>query len=468
MIIDWITGIAYLAVSGWMGFNVVRALTGRHLLLALAGGWLLGLGAASLGIFWIYLLGGTVSGALPWLQLTLLGLSLAFLSVRRGKADPVTSPARFSVYPAAWMMRLLLAFLCLSVLLQAITSPALRFDEIHNWGFKALSTVVEDRPFQGYWPFMLFPNHVPFAAAGMMSYMQQPLETAAHLIPFLCYVCLLGCFHVAAVEASGRTYWGLPLTCLLAVTVPELMEQGDRLTCDLPLAANLICAVAFALLWLRRGGWGALALSGVAAGLCGWTKTEGLLLTAGVGLGLALAVGVRSGVRKDFWSAAGVWALAAGLTIGPWYVYLQFTDVGLDSSGHLGAFDAERLPVVLAGLGSMLRYKFPAPTLAFLFFLAIGFFKAERGLYLFFLAVVAAGFVHVILPLMMLPGDAFGGWQDFMKHGLERYCLHMAPLMMLSLAAAAREKVYSPFDTLFAWLMGARSSNSKHADGLAK
>ncbi|MBU1910105.1 MAG: hypothetical protein KJ726_08660 [Verrucomicrobia bacterium] len=452
--------LAGLAATWLTGYFLIRRLLGLPGWGGVALGWLLVSGLTSLAVFFIYLCGGTL---LPWLPVV-QGVLLAAVLVlhHRGcvgveSAEAVLKPAR-TWRPGAILMILLLAFLLGAAGIKAITTPALRFDEVHNWGFKSLSTAVHGRPFQGEWPFMLFPNLMPFLTASFLVYQGDPRETIAHMIPFLFLVAAAGALYAGAQRLSGKAWWGLPMTILLLFGAPELMVQSDRFCADLPLTALHLASVVAGLIWLTGGPAAAAALSGVFAGLGAWTKTEGILLAAGVGAGLLLAALLRPKEERRPWlHAALLWMAGFALVAGPWSLYLKFRGVDMQSSGHLsGEFNPERWGRLFVHIRTVLLRHFRIPLLAFFLFLALGFRRRTRAVYVFLLVTLVLGWVHLWLPILLMPGDAFGGWIAFMKSGMTRYVLHIAPVMLLSLAAVARADRLKGLDALFRRLNGGR------------
>jgi hypothetical protein len=450
--------MAGLAATWITGYLLVRGFLGRRGWVGASLGWLLGSGLTSLAVFLVFLCGGRLLPWLPIIQALLLAGAWTFGRTRLAIQEapiPDTPPGHFW-RPGAWLMISVLAVLFASTGLSSITNPVLRFDELHNWAFKALSTAVHGQPFQDEWPFMLFPNHIPFLTASFLGYQGEPRETVAHLIPLLFLFSAVGVMAGAARQLSGKSWWGLPMAVLLLFGVPELIYQTDRFYCDMPLAALHLASVLTGLIWLADGPLAAAVLSGVFAGLGVWTKTEGLLLAAGVGGGLFLGALLRPrDERKPFVRALLFWIAGFLLVAFPWPLYLKFRGVDLQSSGHLGnAFYLERWGRLFAYTWMLMKEQFRMPVLAFFLFLALGFSRRTRASYIFLLATLAVGLLHLWLPILVLPEDAFGGWRLFMKHGMDRYILHIAPVMLLSLAAVGRAGRLKGLDALFRRLSG--------------
>lgn len=441
----WRNSLGALGVMGlyWtLGLVLVRQVWGRPWRGAVALGWLLGGGVASLNLLAIHVAGGALRPGLP---IVLAGQLLAALAWRRWRPRPAR-PAPGDRPPGvrtgwlAWGALAALAVVLLALLLQGLTQPEIRFDALHNWSFKALSTAVQGRPFQGNWPFVLFPNHVPFLGATFLGFQGFPQETVAHLIPWLFYVTLLGVLVAAARRLSGSWSWGLPMALLMMTANTMMLSHTDRFYCDLPLAALHLASVYLAIAWLTGDRLAALFLSGLFSGLGMWTKTEGLLLAAGVGGSLLLAECLRADTK---WSvtgkALGVWLGGLLLTGGPWPLYLLLNRIAADSSGHIGqAWEWDRLPVILRASWDYFARSGRSASFSLLFFLALGLSKKTRSLYVFLAATIAAGFLHAWLPLLIVPADAFGGWKTFMNNGLTRYFMHFMPVMLLAAALVAR------------------------------
>ena len=446
---------AALACHWTTGTLLVRQLLGWPWFRAICPGWLLGSGLASLTVLGLHLAGGTL---LPWLPIA-LALQLAAVGAwafRRPPSaadDSVDAAERPSVF--AGLAFAFLAIVAVRTLLHAVTEPESTFDALHNWSFKALSTAIHGRPFEGYWPFVLFPNHVPFLGATFLGLQSAPQETAMHVVPFLFLLSCLGTIAQAAQALSGRRAWGLPAAMLLVVGSPMLLAHADRLYCDLPLAALHLASVYLAICRLTGSRLPAAFLSGIFSGLGMWTKTEGLLLAAGVGGALLLAEWVRTDTaRGASMKTLGAWIGGLLLAGGPWPLYLALVRVPPDSSGHLGnALHLERLASILRATFQHFRGQGFVPAIGGAFFLLLGWKRSTRPLYLFLGATLAAGFLHVWLPLLVIPDDAFGGWQTFMENGLNRYCLHFSPVLLLSGALVARTGRAGGLDRLLQRLM---------------
>lgn len=465
---------AVLVLAGFwaVGTLLARQALGLGWAKAWAPGWLLGSGLVSLGVFAVYLAGGALR---PWLPLLLAALAAVTLwrSVRRKPekpAIPAVEPATPAMIPTtsaaagkpatlagwpAWVVAAVLAIIAASTLVHALVEPEARFDALHNWGFKALSTATHGKPFQGYWPMEAFPNHVPFLAGAFMALQKFPQETAAHLIPFLFFLAALGLIGTAAQELSGRRGWGWPMALALAVGCPLLAAHVDQLYADLPLASLHLGAVGMAIFWLTRGRPAAAFLSGVFSGLGMWTKTEGLLLALGVGGALAFAALARP--RAD-WRATlrglAAWAVGVLLAGGPWPLYLLLHYISPATTGHVdNVVHWERLAYIVRETFLHFRRVEWLPALGAVFGFALGWSRKTLPLYLFLAAVIAAGFLHFWLPLLVIPGDAFGGWRDFMDNGLARYAMHIAPVMLLSVALVGRTGRWSGLDALLQRLM---------------
>ncbi len=445
-----IHGVASLVVTWLTGYLLVTALTKGKWSLSASLGWLFGSGITSLSMFGIYLSGGNLLSWFPVVQGTLLLVSV----VLRCRAKPVLNliPPEASESRLSWIgyvLAVLLAMLLASVFVHGITTPALRFDEVHNWGFKALSTAHYGEPFQDKWRYMMFPNNIPFIGASVHMYLAEPRETLTHLVPFLFLLSLLGCFHHAVVWLSGRAHWGLPLTLFLVLGVPDVMIEGDRLTCDLALAALTMSAVVFALHWLDSGRVFAAVLCGVTCGLCMWTKTEGLMLAAGVAGAVVVGALCDTERRRRVLRHGMLWSACVLAVIGPWYLFLRTEGVGMESSGHLGTLELGRWPLIADSLRLNAFKVNLLPTVAFLVFLVGGSFGGKWRTKVFLTLVVIAGLLHAATPCLLVPDNAFGGWRNFTKVGIPRYALHYVAVMLLSLTAVAGARWLGPLDRVF-------------------
>ncbi|NCC53198.1 MAG: hypothetical protein EOM20_18575 [Spartobacteria bacterium] len=456
--IHWVMGILSVMVTWLIGYNLVATCLRTERYFQLSLGWPLGSGVVSLLVFAVYLCGGALGGWFIFAQLLVLAGTIVLRRACRQACVTIdTPPPLFSNFAGAWLLRALLGLVLLAVLVRAITSPALRFDEIHDWGFKALSTAVLGKPFQDRWPLMLFPNHIPFLGASVHLAMPSPRETVVHIIPFMYYLSLAGCFHYAVVYMTRERAWALPLTFLLLMGMPELQVQSDRLVCDLPMASIMFASFVCALFWVENGRWPCALLAGLLAGLCAWTKTDGIILAAGTGGALVVGGWLEKERRSQVIRAALIFGGAALLVIAPWYLFLHLADVALDSSGHVGSFQADRWPIILHRAGLTIQRYYVLSTLAFVLFLLSAWYKCRKGRALVIIVVVAAGFFHALFPLFLLPDDAFGGWQRFMRVGISRYFLHFAPVMMVAIAAVAYCPWFRPLTRLFRLFMLGRN-----------
>ncbi len=450
---------AVLVLAGFwaVGTLLVRRALGLGWAKAWAPGWLLGSGLVSLGVFAIYLAGGALR---PWLTLWLAALAAVTLwRTCRRKEPAILAATGERTSWGAWVVAIVLAIIAASTLVHGLSEPEARFDALHNWGFKALSTATHGKPFQGYWPMEAFPNHVPFLAGAFMALQKFPQETAVHLIPFLFFLASLGLIGTAAQELSGKRGWGWPMALALVVGCPLLAGHVNQLYADLPLAALHLGAGGMAIFWLTRGRPAAAFLSGLFSGLGMWTKTEGLLLALGVAGGLCLAALVRP--RAD-WRATlrglAAWGLGLLLAGGPWPFYLFLHHISPAATGHVDSvMHWERLAYIVRETFVHFRRAGWLPTLGAVFGFALGWGRKTLPLYLFLAAVIAAGFLHFWLPLLVIPNNAFGGWRDFMDNGLARYALHIAPVMLLSVALVGRTGRWSGLDRLLQRLMVRRA-----------
>jgi len=460
--IHWITGILSIVLTWTIGYTLVATFLRSERYLQWSLGWPLGSGIISLLVFFVYLCGGTLGGWFLFAQILLLAATIFFRRTYSGTVVKIKSESvAFSHFAGAWVLRGLLVFVCFAVLLHAITTPALRFDEIHDWGFKALSTALLGKPFQDRWPLMLFPNHIPFISASIHAAMPAPRETVTHLVPFMFYISLLGCFHYAVVYLTRQRAWGLPLTFLLVLGMPELQIQSDRLVCDLPMATVMFASFICCLFWIDTGRWPGALLSGLFAGICAWTKTDGLILAAGVGGAFLIGGWLEKDRRSQLIRACLIFGGMVILVVAPWYIFLAFADIGIESSGHLSSFQADRWPIILRRVGLTLQRKYVLSTLAFVLFLLSCWYKGVRGRKAVIIITIAAGFFHALFPLFLLPADAFGGWQRFMRVGISRYFLHFAPLMMVSIAAVAYCPWFRPLTRVFQLFVLGKNSGGR-------
>ena len=452
-----IPGIAGLTATWLVGYNVVSMVMRGRLYFRISAGWLLGSGITSLSMLLIYFCRLDLRVWLPAVQCMLVVVSLIvrrYVGKRAVLAERVVEEQRPLV--TGWLLLALLAVVGASVGIHAVTMPAVSFDELHNWGFKALSTSVSGRPFEGYWPFKLFPNNVPFLGASVHIWLLEPRETLTHLVPFFFFLSALGCLCHGAVELSGRRHWGLPVVVLFVLGSPILMKESDRLTCDVALTSLTVAATVFAMIWLKSGTRATLIFCGIFSGLCAWTKTEGLMLAAGIGGAVGLGSLIKSKKFRGSFCDTLVWLAAVLVVIGPWYAFLKIQGIGMESSGHLGSLQFERLSPILGQIKDMLRVHYMLPSIAFILFVLGSIVKGNRPQQVALLIIVAAGFGHAILPLLLLPEGAFTGWRNFMRVGMHRYLLHFAPVMMLSVAAASNSRLLSSLDGVFQLLVHGR------------
>ena len=110
------------------------------------------------------------------------------------------------------------------------------------------------------------------------------------------------CSSLCLLRSRGQGY----LAAMILMGTPFFITMGASQFADIPLAFFILAALALLLLQARSAkGWGgALILAGSTAGMCAWTKNEGLLFVLVAGAGLCGATLYADGWRAAFRRAA--------------------------------------------------------------------------------------------------------------------------------------------------------------------
>ena len=110
------------------------------------------------------------------------------------------------------------------------------------------------------------------------------------------------CSSLCLLRSRGQGY----LAAMILLGTPFFITMGASQFADIPLAFFILAALALLLFQARSAeGWsGALVLAGLAAGMCAWTKNEGLLFVLAAIAGLCGATIHAGGGKTAFRRAA--------------------------------------------------------------------------------------------------------------------------------------------------------------------
>jgi hypothetical protein len=265
----------------------------------------LGMGISSLVYFWARLAFGP-SVIAPLAGEILLAAGLIVLSRRRAAAPALDAPPlRFA---GLWILAPLVVVCALAAgALFVESTRAAPHGEWDAWGiwnvrakFMAENSPAWTRAFRppatasarfGGAMHPEYPPMLPASIARLWSYAGGERTLVPALVAGVFTFALLGLLTGALALLRGPAA-GLA-GALVLLGSASVLDQGTFQYADIPLAFFLAASIAAALLAARYGDT-ALALSGVAAGLCAWTKNEGLVLAAAFGLAAAIALRKRA------------------------------------------------------------------------------------------------------------------------------------------------------------------------------
>jgi hypothetical protein len=283
------------------------ALSRAELGLRLCGALLLGLGLSSLA-FSAGLLALRVAGPQSDLALAALGAGLLAFSRGRGlRLQPAPEqPGATRALPELRLFAALAALLALALFVEhSVRYPDGGWDATAIWNVRAraLARLPErfDLALAPEVPHADYPLLVPALIAHAFRTLGNETPAAA--------VALHGLFAALAVAlpafAAGQARGGAAglMAALLVLSTPGLLQNAWSQCADVPLAALLAGALAFA-----QGR--ALLLAGLCAGLCAWTKNEGALALVALLLAALATEGRRAALSLLLGAAAPLLLLA--------------------------------------------------------------------------------------------------------------------------------------------------------------
>lgn len=457
-------------VLGWL---LTRLAAGRNLALHrlewAALSWCLGWATITLGMFAL----GEIGVAAPWRPLPLFMLWLALASVLLALNRLCAPRARLRAlgvgvmrptvaFPRlSWRVLLgaggaaLVAFQCLAVVAHSLALPVNGEDAWSIWTFKArifyLSRSIPAGYFHDASKLFSHPDYpllVPLAETWLYGWLGRVDEWAVLLLfpPF--FVALLAIVAGALSRAYDRAA-GLIGTTLLACA-PLVITWGSMGDADMPLTLAATASAAMLWRWLRgEGGWRALALSGVLAGVAVWTKKEGLILFGISAIIVAVAAWrggtVASGVarlRGALVATAG-FVLAGGSVATPWLLFVAvrhpLTRDFLPVTTATLLAHLDRLPTIVSFVALSLldvwRWSVVWPLLLAVVVASRRRLRHERTL---------AYLLLLLLAQVACDGGLFifSDWQPFTYHmatAFDRLLLHALPLAVLLVVGLAME-----------------------------
>ena len=324
-----------------------------------------GLGLCSCLYFvWLILWGPPGSG-LAGVEAVLGAASLGWLALERAKGRSpapagktlALTPNRFDTL-VAWALAIAVACALAGFAVTVLLGPHGQWDAWMTWNLSARFLFRGGdqwaRAFSETLRHPDYPLLVPAAVARAWYYAGTDTVAAPALIGFV--------FTAATVTLAWsplawlRSWTHAHLAALVLLGTTFLILHGASQYADVPVGWYFLAAVV--LFWVhdqRQGAPGLVALAGLAAGLAGWTKNEGLMFLLALGCGRSVAVwstgGLRRSAREIAWFAAG----AAPALLVTLYFKTQFAPANyLFSPGEHG------LDVTVGRLLDVGRYRFLA------------------------------------------------------------------------------------------------------------
>ncbi len=274
--------VALLAI-GLCGAGMTVRLRGG---LRLAAALLLGLGAWSAAYAAAILLFGTDGRVLlaKDAALALLGALLLRVGERRSPALSAEVNGVHQAPPPRWL-KLFFAASC-ALATAAVVEHTLRFPDggydawmIWNTRARFLSRAADLHaafsPRLLFWLHQDYPWLLPGAVAQVFLLGRTEALAAPALLSLLFAALALAVLAWSVARLRGPT-WGL-LAGLVLATTPCFATFSSNQQSDVPLGAFLVLCAALLTLALEEGRGHLLVLAGFSAGLCAWTKNEGLL-----------------------------------------------------------------------------------------------------------------------------------------------------------------------------------------------
>jgi hypothetical protein len=153
-----------------------------------------------------------------------------------------------------------------------------------------------------------YPLLVPASIVRIWRYVGHEIPEAGALVDLLLMFSALAILTTTVAYLRSRT--GGVVVGLVLLGTPSYLDHGSSQYADVPLSCFIVAALSFVSLCAEQN-WqdvGLLVLAGLAAGLSGWTKNEGLLfiLATCIALLLPAPLAPRRTLRRFAWYALGL------------------------------------------------------------------------------------------------------------------------------------------------------------------
>lgn len=339
--VDFARVAAALAVptlAGWWlldGCFAARALFGRVERLALA--FVLGTGALTLAMLLLSFAGVRFDTRVLSAVLLVPAGAVALVRGRRVAAPP---PAAAAAAPSSPPLRIvLLAAIALSLLATAARTMLVEIDHWDAWAmwaYKAKIFFVHrlvpvdlfpefERTF-GHWD---YPQHVPLLETWILLFHGEWNDQLPRVLFPLFHAAT--CMHAFAFLRRNVAVEPALLGALLFAALPGLQTWVIGTMVEPMMICCFVASLGMLLRWMLEGDGRLLVLSGLLAGLGGWTKNDGLalLVSLAVTFGIHLLVESRSEPRRAAAAFAG-FVLPGALVVLPWSLFTRFAGLEND------------------------------------------------------------------------------------------------------------------------------------------
>ncbi len=209
-------------------------------------------------------------------------------------------------------------------------------------------------------------------------------------------------FLLFSAIAHTKTIGQASLASIVLIAMSGIVPTGTTLIADVPLAYFILASAILMYFFTLVNDYPLLALSGFMAGLCGWTKNEGLIFIA-VSV-VALMIASPSNFKKALaYYLAGLFLPLA--VIGYFKLLAPPNDLMATSDGGLFAklLDLSRYEMILKSFATDILK--PPAIFLFVYFLIMGFsaYHTQRRGFLTLVALLVLqllgyGFVYIITP----------------------------------------------------------------------
>lgn len=370
MIIDIVflmsaVGLFFLSGLALLGFIDKGGSLGLPFGVKAALGFMLGLGAVSLQMFFYSL--ASVPFNFPLITIPWAAVAAYTVIARR---TAVFSPAPgsgikegFGVIEGVSM--LIIGFEAAYALMYGFLSPVTAWDSLQTWFYKASVLFVHKgipadflRSDGGISVHPDYPLLIPLSAAWIYVSIGKINDQMARVIYPLQFLSLLTIFHYIVARASSRRV-AFVFTALLSMTPVVMVHAaglpvsiGELFTgdftgyADLALSVYMLAGAGFLYLYVLEGRQAYMWLSAFFLGLGAWTKDEGIVFAI-TGGGILL---LKAAFEREFARLVKCAAILAAV-IAPWAVYKAVNRVPGEYEGSIGLStlikNLGRLPVIL-------------------------------------------------------------------------------------------------------------------------